>query len=230
VYHSSRPHRLRFPLAALALTAGTALSGCSGVVKNLNSAQVKAPNIVVGNAFGINSQAVVVPVGGAAPALQTYAFPNQQPINQADVQSATLSLDLAPTLTLATPGGGGAIPSFTLNSLVVTPEVDKLDAAGKVVSSLTLAPLMTAGPLTFTQQAGGGGNPTYAASGGAFQLQQTTPTSGADVQTLVSLITSGGNSNQVILKISADAAGLPAGTSLSLTVSNNQLVVRTGTN
>jgi len=229
VYHSLRPRRPRaLPLLALALAAGTALSGCSGVVKNLNSAQVKAPNIVVGNAFGINNQAVTVPVGTAAPALQTYPFPNQQPINQADVQSATLSLSLAPTLTLATPGGGGGVPSFTLNSLVVTPEVDKLDASGKVVGSLVLAPLTTGAPLTFTQQPGGA-NPSYAASGGAFQLQQATPTSGADVQTLVNLITSGGNSNQVVLKISADAVGLPAGTSLQLTVSNNQLVVRTGT-
>ncbi|MDQ2800255.1 MAG: hypothetical protein M3Y13_11515, partial [Armatimonadota bacterium] len=47
---------LRVSACAAALAAGAALTGCSGVVKNLNSNQVNIPNIKVANPFGFSNQ------------------------------------------------------------------------------------------------------------------------------------------------------------------------------
>ena len=51
---------------ALALAAVPVLSGCSGVVKNLNSAQVNVPNVTVSNPFGLNKQTAQVALTGTA--------------------------------------------------------------------------------------------------------------------------------------------------------------------
>lgn len=206
------------------LIAPLLLAGCSGVVKNLNSAQVKAPNITVDNAFGLSGQTVTgVPATGTVPATQTYTFPNQSPINQADVQSATLALTLAPTVKVAAPAGSALPASFTLSSLSVTPKANKLGAGGAVTGTLTLSPLTLAVPVTFTQTASG----TYTASA-PLALSQATPTVGADVQALVGLITSGADTNEAVLTISAASAGLPNAATLDFTVGSSQIVVRTG--
>ncbi len=216
----TRFFRILTPLLAAPLL----LAGCSGVVKNLNSAQVKAPNITVDNAFGLNGQGVTgVPATGSVPATQTYTFPNQSPINQADAQSATLALTLGSTVKVAAPAGSALPTSFTLSSLSVTPKADKLGTGGAVTGTLTLSPLTLAAPITLTQTASG----TYTAAA-PLALSQTTPTVGADVQTLVGLITSGADTNQAVLTISAASAGLPAGTTLDFTVGSSQIVVRTG--
>ncbi len=217
--HFRFTHTLAPVLAASAL-----LAGCSGVVKNLNSAQVKAPTITVDNALGLSGQTVTqVPATGATPATQTYPFPNQSPINQADVQSATLALTLNPAVTVAAPTGTALPATFTLSSLAVTPQASKLGTGGAATSTVTLSPLTLAAPVTFTQTAAG----TYTASA-PLALTQATPTTGADVQALVSLITSGANSNQAVLTISAASAGLPAGSTLDFTVGSSQISVRTG--
>ncbi len=206
------------------LAASALLAGCSGVVKNLNSAQVKAPTITVDNALGLGGQTVTgVPATGTTPATQTYSFPNQSPINQADVQSATLALTLNPAVTVAAPAGASLPATFTLSSLSVTPQANKLGTGGAVTSTITLSPLTLAAPVTFTQTAAG----TYTASA-PLALSQATPTAGADVQTLVGLITSGADSNAATLTISAASAGLPGGSTLDFTVGSSQIVVRTG--
>ena len=206
------------------LAASALLAGCSGVVKNLNSAQVKAPNITVDNALGLSGQTVTkVPATGTTPAVQTYTFPNQSPINQADVQSATLALTLNPAVTVAAPAGTTLPTTFTLSSLSVTPQANKLGTGGAVTSTVTLSPLLLTAPVTFTQTTSG----TYTASA-PLALSQATPTAGADVQTLVGLITSGTDTNQAVLTISAASAGLPGGSTLDFTVGSSQIVVRTG--
>lgn len=206
------------------LAAPLLLAGCSGVVKNLNSAQVKAPTITVDNALGLGGQTVTkVPATGTTPATQTYTFPNQSPINQANVQSATLVLTLNPAVTVASPTGTALPSSFTLNTLSVTPQASKLGTGGAVTSTVTLSPLTLTAPVTFTQTASG----AYTASA-PLALSQATPTAGADVQALVGLITSGADSNQAVLTISAASAGLPDGSTLDFTVGSSQIAVRTG--
>lgn len=216
-------HRLFRSLTPL-LAATSLLAGCSGVVKNLNSTQVKAPTITVDNALGLGGQTVTqVPATGTTPAVQTYPFPNQSPINQADVQSATLALTLNPAVTIAAPAGTTLPATFTLSSLSLTPQANKLGTGGAITSTVTLSPLTLAAPVTFTQTASG----TYTASA-PLALSQATPTAGADVQTLVGLITSGADSNQAVLTISAASTGLPDGSTLDFTVGSSQISVRTG--
>lgn len=216
--------RLSTLVAAAPLLIVPLLAGCSGVVKNLNSAQVKAPTVTVDNALGIAGQVVAnVPASGGTPAAQAYPFPNQPPINAADVQSATLAVSLAPTVSVTAPQGQALPATFTLSSLSVTPEADKLDAAGNVTSRLTLSPLATSAPVTFTQTSPG----VYAASA-PVTLGQATPVSAADAQALAALITGGADANRAVLTITAASAGLPTGTTLSFTVGSSQLLVRTG--
>ena len=206
------------------LAASALLAGCSGVVKNLNSAQVKAPTITVDNALGLGGQTVTgVPATGTVPATQTYTFPNQSPINQADVQSATLVLTLDPAVTVAAPAGSALPATFTLSTLSVTPQANKLSTGGAATSTVTLSPLTLAAPVTFTQTASG----SYTASA-PLALSQATPTTGTEVQNLVGLITSGADTNQAILTISAASTGLPIGSTLDFTVGSSQIAVRTG--
>ena len=62
--------------AAALLAACPVLSGCSGVVKNLNSDQVNVPNVSLANPFGLDNQGatvlltnpVVIGAAGARPA------------------------------------------------------------------------------------------------------------------------------------------------------------------
>lgn len=236
-FRSSSLLRRTILCAALA-SASPLLGGCSGVVKNLNSAQVTAPTIAVANPFGIDKQSATVAIsnsstpslavravlkprsGTANSNLNVFQFPNQNPISVADVKSAQLSFSLVPTVTLDQTGT--QVGSFTLQTFTVVGEIDDLNANGTVNDSLVLSPLSTAGPITFTKQADG----SYAATGGTFGLQQTTPTQDSDLQKLISIVTAEQPNNQAILTLSATSPDLPNGTVMHLTFDTTTLTIK----
>ena len=225
-------------LCAAVLAAAPLLGGCSGVVKNLNSAQFNAPTANVANPFGLDSKAATVTISNpnspavvariglkpkdtAAPSnVNTFTFPNQNPISVADVKSAQLSFNLVPTVTLDQ--AGTPVNQFTLQTLTLVGEVDDLNADGTVNDSIVLSPLTTAGPVTFTLQANG----TYSATAGTFGLQQTTPTQDGDLQKLINIVTAEQPNNQAVLTLSATSADLPNGTVMHLTFGTTTLTIK----
>ena len=226
-------------LCAVILAACPLLGGCSGVVKNLNSAQFNAPTLHVANPFGIDSKTAAVtvsnpstpavlaritlkPHGGTTnPNVNVFAFPNQNPISVADVKSAQLSFSLVPSVTLDQTGT--PVSQFTLQTFTVTGEIDDLNADGTVSDSIVLAPLSTAGPITFTLQPNG----SYSASAGTFGLQQATPTQDSDLQKLINIVTAEQPNNQAILTVSASSPDLPNGTVMHLTFGTTTLTITT---
>ncbi|MGI4790752.1 MAG: hypothetical protein ACRYFS_18125 [Janthinobacterium lividum] len=226
-------------LCAAILAVSPLLGGCSGVVKNLNSAQINAPAIAVANPFGIDKKAAMVTVtnpNSAAitaktvlklipkatnPNVNVFAFPNQNPISEADVKSAQLSFSLVPTVTLDQTGA--SVSSFTLQSFTVVGEVDDLNADGSINDSIVLSPLSTAGPITFTLQADG----TYSATAGTFSLQQTASTEDANLQKLINIVTAEQPTNQAVLTLSATSSDLPNGTVMHITFNTTTLTIQT---
>ena len=163
---NTHPHFLPRALACAALCAlAPILAGCSGVVSNLNSAQVTVPNVSVANPFGLDKQAVVVAVANAArpalrphaagphagPNVNTFSFPNQSPVGLAAVKSAQLSFALVPRVTA---DGTGLPAHFTLSALTMDGVVSDADGKGNG-GSVVLTQLTAGGPLSFTQQADG---------------------------------------------------------------------------
>ena len=225
-------------LCAALLAAGPLLSGCSGVVKNLNSAQFNAPTATVANPFGLDKKAVTVTVSnpnlpaptaqialkphdGAAPSnLNVFTFPNQNPISVADVKSAQLTFNLAPNVTLDQTGA--PVNQFTLQTFTLVGEIDDLNADGTVNDSIVLSPLTTAGPITFTLQADG----SYHATAGTFGLQQTAATQDGDLQKLINIVTAEQPSNQAILTLSASSPDLPNGTVMHITFDTTTLTIK----
>lgn len=234
-----RPSFLRPSLFAALLAATTLLSGCGGVVSNLNSAKFSAPTVTVGNPFGIDKKAATVTISnpgtastgtasirprGSSPAssnLNVFTFPNQNPISEADVKSAQLSFSLVPTVTLDQ--AGAPVSQFTLQTFTVTGEVDDLNSDGSVGDSIVLSPLTTAGPITFARQADG----SYSASSGTFSLQQTTPTQDSDLQKLINIVTAEQPNNQATLTLSASSPDLPNGTVMHITFNTTTLSIQT---
>lgn len=223
----------RFALLLPLLAAAPLLSGCGGVVSNLNSASFKAPTVTVGNPFGIDKKAATVTISNPGTAsirprdnsssnsnLNVFTFPNQNPISQADVKSAQLSFALVPTVTLDQAGAPAS--RFTLQTFTATGEVDDLNPDGSVGDTIVLSPLTTAGPLTFVRQADG----TYSASSGTFGLQQTTPTQDSDLQKLITIVTAEQPNNQAILTLSASSPDLPSGTVMHITFDTTTLSIK----
>lgn len=229
---------LRFRLlpravAGLALlAAGPVLTGCSGVVKNLNSAQVNVPNVNVANPFGLDKQAATVAVTRAAghalaakvalkphdnPNVNTFSFANQNPVGLADVKSAQVSFSLVPRVTL---DGSGLPAHFTLTTFTVDGAVSDTDGSGSG-SSVALTQVTTSGPLSFTQQTDG----SYLADGGTIQLAQQTKTTDQQLQTLINIVTGGPTPNTATLTLNATSPDLPNGTLLHLTFDTTTLTV-----
>ena len=218
-------------LAAL-LAASPTLSGCSGVVSNLNSAQVKVPNVTVANPFGLDKQAVAVAVTNTAPHalagsvspkpradsnVNTFSFPNQNPIGLADVKSAQVAFSLAPRVTL----DGTSLPTrFTLTTLTVDGVVADTDGMG-AGGSVPLTQLTSGSTLSFTQQSDG----SYLADAGTIQLAQQARTTDAQLQSLLNIVTGGPTPNMATLTLNATSPDLPTGTLLHLTFDTTTLTV-----
>jgi len=228
---------MRPAICAALLAASPLLSGCGGVVSNLNSAQFKAPTVTVGNPFGMDKKSAAVtisnPTSNPSSAnlkprgtssgtsnLNVFTFPNQNPISVADVKSAQLSFSLVPTVTLDQAGAPAS--QFTLQTFTVTGEMDDLNPDGSVNDSIVLSPLSTAGPVTFAKQADG----TYSATSGTFGLQQTTPTQDSALQKLINIVTAEQPNNQAILTLSASSPDLPDGTVMHITFGTTTLNIK----
>ncbi len=213
------------------LAAGPVLSGCSGVVKNLNSAQVNVPNVAVANPFGLDKQTAQVTVSQAQKSqavsaqialkprdgnsnVNTFSFANQNPVSLSDVKSAQLSFSLAPKVTL----DGSTLPtSFTLATFTVDGTVS--DTGG----SVNLTQVATSGPIHFTQDAPGGGS--YTADTGTFQLAQQSKTTDQQLQSLIDIVTGGPTPNTATLTLNATSPDLPNGTVMHITFDTTTLTI-----
>lgn len=229
---NTHPRFLPRALACAALCAlAPVLAGCSGVVSNLNSAQVTVPNVNVANPFGLDKQAVAVAVANAAkpalrphaagphagPNVNTFSFPNQSPVGLAAVKSAQLSFALVPRVTA---DGTGLPAHFTLSALTVDGVVSDADGKGNG-GSVVLTQLTAGGPLSFTQQADG----SYLADAGTIKLAQQSKTTDPALSSLLSIVTGGPTPNVATLTLNAASAGLPDGTLLHLTFDTTTLTV-----
>lgn len=229
-----RPRFLPRALALAALlAAGPVLSGCSGVVKNLNAAQVNVPNVTLANPFGLDKQAVAVAVtstatharaGSAAlkprdagPNVNTFSFPNQNPVGLADVKSAQVAFRLAPRVTA---DGAGLPARFTLTTLTVDGVISDADGTG-AGGSVPLTQLTAGSSLSFTRQPDGG----YLADAGTIQLAQQARTTDAQLQSLLNVVTGGPTPNAATLTLNASSPDLPDGTLLHLTFDTTTLTV-----
>ena len=231
IFSASSRARLfaRAAAGTLLLTAGPLLSGCSGVVKNLNSAQVNIPNVRVANPFGLDKQAAQVAVSNpnaarlalkphdGASNVNTFSFANQNPISLADVKSAQVSFSMVPKVTL---DGTGLPTHFTLSTFTLDGTVSDTDSAG-VVRTVSLTQVTTSGPLSFTQQADG----SYTADSGAFQLAQQTKTTDQQLQSLIDIATAGPTPNTATLTLNAVSPDLPNGTVMHLTFDSTTLTI-----
>lgn len=217
---------LRVSACALALAAGPVLTGCSGVVKNLNSAQVNTPPTTVDNVFNLNGQNAALTLGSANN-VQKYAFVNSNPqaINPAQVVSASVAIGVSPTVTVIAAPGQTLPATFTLTSLSISPELDSLNAAGAVTGTANLNTLTAAGtPITLTQS----GTPGQYTASSPIVFQPAAPTTGTDLTNLINVLNTGQGNNQVLLTLNAASPTLPAGSVLSFAVTSNQLVVSAG--
>lgn len=229
---NTRPRLLPRALACAALlAAGPALSGCSGVVSNLNSAQVNVPNINVANPFGLDKQAVAVavanaakpalrPHAGTAPNVNTFSFPNQNPVGLAAVKSAQLAFGLVPRVTA---DGSGLPAHFTLSALTVDGVVSDADGQGNG-GSVALTQLAAGGPLSFTQQPDG----SFLADAGTIKLAQQSKTTDPALTSLLNIVSGGPTPNAATLTLNASSPDLPSGTLLHLTFDTTTLTVSAG--
>ena len=224
--------RMRASACVLIVSAGAALTGCSGVVSNLNSAQVNTPSANIANPLGLNGQTASVTVGGAQPGIRraqvaaaignTYTFQNQSPVGLSVIKSAQLAFNLLPSVTLTAPVGQQTLPTtFTLQSLTVNGTISDTDTAG-AARSVSLVPLTLASSVTFTQQKDG----SYQASGGDLKLGQSQAIVNPSLQTLLDIITGGSQPNTATLALSAASADLPAGTAITFTFDSTTLTVK----
>lgn len=212
-------------VGVVVLAAGPVLSGCSGVVKNLNSAQVNVPNVAVANPFGLDKQSAQVTVSqpptskalsakAGASNVNTFSFANQNPVSLSDVKSAQLSFSLAPKITL----DGSTLPTaFTLATFTVDGTVS--DTGG----SVNLTQVATSGPIHFTQDAPGGSS--YTADTGTFQLAQQSKTTDQQLQSLINIVTGGPAPNTATLTLNATSADLPNGTVMHITFDTTTLTI-----
>ena len=239
---------LRATACALALAAIPVLSGCSGVVKNLNSAQVNVPNVTVSNPFGLNGQTAQVALTGAsasavaaraalkghdAPGTSTFYFANQA-ISLAQIKDAQLSATVAPTATLDT---SGPLPAtFTVQSITVNATVSDANADGTAAAGgVALPTVQSGGPITFTL---GSDGKTYSAGASDISLTQSASLTSDQANALLAIVTSGptnagttgGASKDNVVVVTSAAAVTSASSSLSgrtltITFDNSSLKV-----
>ena len=160
---------LRTAACAAALAAGPILTGCSGVVKNLNSAQVSTPSLNLSNPFGASNQPAALLIGPppvvdpalvsahvvlkshvTAPNVSIFPFTQQSAgsLSSAAAGSASVSFNVNPTVTV----DGATLPAkFTLSTVTISTEADDLNATGAVADSVVLPPLTSSAPVVFTQ-------------------------------------------------------------------------------
>ena len=228
---------LRVSACAVALAAGPLLTGCSGVVKGLNSAQVNTPSLNLNNPFGTDTKPAVVKVSHTAgpgiiahvvlkPRLaanvSTFPFTRQSAgsLSSAAAGSASVSFNVNPSVTV---DGTTTLPAtFTLSTLTIVAEADDLSATGTVADSVTLPALTSSAPVVFTQSAAGSG--TYNAAG---TIALSTGTiSGATLTSLFTIVTGENTNKQAILTLTATSPNLPAGSLVHITLDSSTLNVK----
>ena len=236
----SRPLTLRGGACALALAAGPVLSGCSGVVKNLNANQVTVPNVTVSNPFGLDKQAAQVPLTGTtahavalkahAAGMNSFYFANQA-LSLTQIKDAQLSANVAPTATL---DSAGPMPAtFTVQSITVSATISDANADGTAAAGgVTLPTVQTSGPVTFTLGTDG---KTYSAGASDVALTQQASLTPAAAQALLAIVTggpaNGGTPSKDNVAVVTDAAAVTgadaglAGRTLTLTFDNSSLKV-----
>ena len=233
-----RTFLLRATACAAALAVGPILTGCSGVVKNLNSAQVSTPSLNLDNPFGASNQAAALEITSAAtPALVTahavlkahatapnvsvYPFTQQSAgsLSSAAAGSASVTFNVNPTVTV----DGATLPAtFTLSTVTITAEADDLNAAGAVADSVTLPPLTSSAPVVFTQSAAG--SSTYNAAGTVTLATGTI--NGTTLNKLFTIVTGEDINKQAVLTLTATSPDLPAGTVVHITLGSSTLNVK----
>ena len=229
---------LRVSACAVALAAGPLLTGCSGVVKGLNSAQVNTPSLNLNNPFGTDTAHAAVLVSSTAkPAISaalvvlkprlaanvsTFPFTRQSAgsLSSAAAGSASVSFNVNPSVTV---DGTTTLPAtFTLSTLTIVAEADDLSATGTVADSVTLPALTSSAPVVFTQSAAGSG--TYNAAG---TIALSTGTiSGATLTSLFTIVTGENTNKQAILTLTATSPDLPAGSLVHITLDSSTLNVK----
>ena len=232
---------LRAAACAAALAAGPILTGCSGVVKNLNSAQVNAPSLNLSNPFGADSKPAAMlvvaspvvdphaaasshaspPVPPIGPNVSVYPFTRQSAgsLSSVSAGTASVSFNVNPTVTV----DGTSLPAtFTLKTISIASEADDLNATPLVADSVTLPPLSSAAPVVFTQSAPG--SSTYSAAG-AITLA-TGGISGTTLSHLFTIVTGEDQNKQAILTLEATSADLPAGTVIHITLGSSTLNIK----
>jgi len=228
---------LRASACVAALAAGPVLTGCSGVVKNLNSAQVNAPSLNLSNPFGVDNQSAAMLVSrtavpavlmahavlkahAAAPNVSVYPFTRQPAGSLSSVAagSASVSFNVNPTVTV----DGTTLPaSFTLSTITIVPEADDLNAAGAVADSVVLPALTSSVPVVFTQAAG---SSTYNAAGTITVATGTI--NGATLTSLFNIVTGEDQNKQAVLTLTATSPDLPAGSLIHITLGSSTLNVK----
>lgn len=219
-----------------ALAAGPILTGCSGVVKNLNSAQINAPSLTLSNPFGTDNAAAAVLVSQTpqsmslaahaalkprtpAPNINVYPFTRQSAGSISSLSAATASVSFAvnPSVTV---GSAATLPtSFTLSTVTIIAEADDLDSTGATADSVILPALTSSAPIVFTQSAAG--SSTYTAAGTITLATGTI--SGATVSKLFTVVTGENLNKQAVLTLTATSPDLPAGSLVHIKLDSSSL-------
>ena len=227
---------LRTSACVAALAAGPILTGCSGVVKNLNSAQVNAPSLTLNNPFGTDNAAAAVLVSStpqsmslaahavlkprtAGPNVNVYPFTRQSAGSISSLSAATASVSFAvnPSVTV---GGTTTLPAtFTLSTITIIAEADDLDSTGTSADSVILPALTSSAPVVFTQSAAG--SSTYTAAGTITLATGTI--SGATVSKLFTVVTGENLNKQAVLTLTATSPDLPAGSLVHIKLDSSSL-------
>jgi len=229
---------LRVAACAAALAAGSALTGCSGVVKNLNSAQVTTPSLNLSNPLGADNQSAAMLVTStatpaivkaqtvlqahvAAPNVSVYPFTRQSAgnITAAAAGTASVAFNINPAVTV----DGVTLPStFTLSTITIAAEADDLNSTGAVADSVTLPALTSSVPVVFTQSASG--SSAYSAVGGITLATGTI--SGATLTKLFTIVTGEDLNKQAVLTLTATSPDLPTGAIVHITLGSSTLNVK----
>jgi hypothetical protein len=219
-----------------ALAAGPILTGCSGVVKNLNAAQVNAPSLTLNNPFGTDRAAAAVLVTSTsipmslaahaalqarttAPNVNVYPFTRQSAGSISSLSAATASVSFAVNPSVTVDGTATLPATFTLSTVSIIAEADDLDSTNAVADSVVLPALTSSAPIVFTQSAAGSSTYTSAA-----KITLATGTiSGATVSKLFTVVTGENLKKQAVLTLTATSPNLPAGSLVHIKLDSSSL-------
>lgn len=219
-----------------ALAAGPILTGCSGVVKNLNSAQVNAPSLTLNNPFGTDNAVAAVLVSRtaqsmslaahtvlkprtAAPNVNVYPFTRQSAGSISSLSAATASVSFAVNPSVTVDGMATLPATFTLSTVTIIAEADDLDSTGATADSVVLPALTSGAPIVFTQSAAG--SSTYTAAGPITLATGTI--SGATVSKLFTVVTGENLNKQAVLTLTATSPDLPVGSLVHIKLNSSSL-------